>query len=229
MTTRMLEEAAPSLLKPEQVYLQLKRSILDGTLAPGTHLTETDLCSQLNTSRTPVHQAVTRLSDEHMIQLLPKKGLIVLELQMQDVVNLYNVSEALESKAAALAADGCSAYHLQRLEHLSSLIDNPPSDNGEKDDRDLNYIFHIAVAEASGNDILLGFIQTTRERLSLLRFSKKLALANLHDVSRTEESHDVSHTKIVEAIREHNSPLAFERMQQHISLTKNRILKHYFY
>lgn len=205
--------------KPEQIYAILKKSILDGTIAAGTHLTETELCQDLNISRTPVHQAVVQLEAEHLVQILPRKGLMVLEINPRDIMNLYDVAQALESTAARLAASSRTAYHIQQMERYSA-----PNDTGdpmqEPEQYDSNYMFHMAIAEASGNDVLLNYIKMTRERLSLLRFCK--FFRSIRGTQLGDEAFD--HLHILDAIKRHDGDTAERLMRQHIAVYSQQVI-----
>ncbi|WP_084104479.1 GntR family transcriptional regulator [Demequina sp. NBRC 110056] len=88
----------------ERVYRQLCDEILDGTLAPGAVLAEVEQAERLGVSRTPLREALARLQAEGLVVARGGRGLIVAALSPQNVRELHEVREALEVKAARLAA-----------------------------------------------------------------------------------------------------------------------------
>jgi DNA-binding GntR family transcriptional regulator len=101
-----------SVSRAEQVYAALKREILDWTLPPGTSLSEVELAARLHASRTPVRQSLQRLSQEGLVQLVHHKGAFVTGVSIPDIVELFQLRQALESYGARLAA---GAEHREEL------------------------------------------------------------------------------------------------------------------
>jgi len=85
-------------------HRRLAGGILDGVLAPSTWLREDELASELSVSRTPVREALRRLSDERLAVRLTNRGTVVTSMSLDDVLALFLVREQLEGLAARLAA-----------------------------------------------------------------------------------------------------------------------------
>ncbi|WP_406154512.1 GntR family transcriptional regulator [Streptomyces sp. NBC_01023] len=83
---------------------QLRNSIYDGTLPPGTRLVEQELAQQYSVSRLPV-RALRILHNEGLVEHLPTRGVVVRTLDRRQVSELYDVREALEVLAARQAAE----------------------------------------------------------------------------------------------------------------------------
>ena len=95
---------APHGSRPEQVYLRLRDLIVQGLLAPGSRVVETEVASRLGVSRTPVREALQRLQQRGLLVLGSGRGLVVAHLSQQQVVELYAMREILEGSAARFAA-----------------------------------------------------------------------------------------------------------------------------
>ena len=80
----------------QQAYRQLKRLILAGALPAGTVLSVRQLAVQLEMSRTPVHAAIERLEADGLVTLAPQHGVTVREMSLQDIVNHFQIRQALE-------------------------------------------------------------------------------------------------------------------------------------
>lgn len=93
-----------SMNRRERVYAQLRMDIVEGRLSPGDPLAEVEAAVRLGVSRTPVREALQRLAAEGLVTWIQGRGAFVSGLSIPDVVELFQVREALESYAARLAA-----------------------------------------------------------------------------------------------------------------------------
>ena len=112
--TRLVDEAARAL----------RDAILNGELSSGTRLRQVQLATQLGISRTPLREALMKLEQEGLIELLPRGGLRVALLNLDEAVELYDVREVLDGLAARLAAQRITEQGLRDLKrHLSQMKD----------------------------------------------------------------------------------------------------------
>src|SRR3954468_9798095 len=98
---------APHGSRPEQVYARLRDLIVEGLLAPGSRIVETEIASRLGVSRTPVREALQRLQQEGYVMGSPgaqQSRLTVAPLTQNDVYELLNIVGALEGMGARGAA-----------------------------------------------------------------------------------------------------------------------------
>lgn len=125
------QRARHQVQRREQVYRDLKSMIMDNGLAPGASLAEKELSERLGASRTPVREALQRLAREGLVRLVPGRGAFISEISIPDVIELFQMREALEPYAVRLAArspDRRSVVPL--LEELATgdeLIDRDPA------------------------------------------------------------------------------------------------------
>jgi GntR family transcriptional regulator, rspAB operon transcriptional repressor len=89
----------------EQAYQTLRDMVINFELPPGAPLAETELSERLGLSRTPVREALGRLAREGLVRQYPRRGAFVSEISVPDIVELFQMREALESHAARLAAE----------------------------------------------------------------------------------------------------------------------------
>ena len=103
---------APHGSRPEQVYARLRDLIVEGLLAPGSRIVETEIASRLGVSRTPVREALQRLQQEGYVMGSPgaqQSRLTVAPLTQNDVYELLNIVGALEGMGARGAASAPQA------------------------------------------------------------------------------------------------------------------------
>src|ERR671936_2783799 len=90
---------------PERIADQVRAAILDGSLAPGTQLTEVQLAERLGVSRGPVREAMQRLIQEGLLRAERHRGVFVIELGLDDVHDVYLARKAIEHEAARRVLD----------------------------------------------------------------------------------------------------------------------------
>lgn len=152
----------------DQVVAAIRESIVSGQHAPGDRLKEKDLCEQVGVSRTVVREALRQLETERLVRIEPNVGPVVAELSRQDVADLYQTREALESAAARLAALHAPPEDVKTLravydeiviadcEDLQSLLDTKNR-------------FYQALITASGNRVIGEMLHNVQARISQLR------------------------------------------------------------
>jgi DNA-binding GntR family transcriptional regulator len=96
-------ERKPSLVA--SAYEAVKQAIRDGVFPPGFQGSEQEMAQRLGMSRTPVHQAIVQLQSEGMVELRPKRGVVIRALTPYDMKEVYDVIIAVEGMAALLLAE----------------------------------------------------------------------------------------------------------------------------
>lgn len=80
----------------DKAYAILREKIINCEYAPGTVLNETELIAEIGASRTPVHDALVTLAGENLVTIIPKKGVIVNGITLEDVLEVYDVRSMIE-------------------------------------------------------------------------------------------------------------------------------------
>ena len=91
-------EAASSLV--DEAYRALKTAIRDNVYPPGHQAAEPEIARQLGMSRTPVHEAIIRLQEEGLVQVLSRRGILICPISPADIGEIYDVLIAVEGVAA---------------------------------------------------------------------------------------------------------------------------------
>lgn len=94
----------PAGSQAEKAYRGLLEEIVSLRLAPGEVLVEERLCELLGLGRTPVREALQRLATQRLVVIIPRRGVMVSEINIADLREIYQVRAPLEGLAAALAA-----------------------------------------------------------------------------------------------------------------------------
>jgi DNA-binding GntR family transcriptional regulator len=85
-----------------EAYEKLKKAIIDYEFPPGKLLIERELCELIGVSRTPVREALRRLSSDGFVDFVPGRGTVVTRLTKEDMIHIYELKEALDKMAVKL-------------------------------------------------------------------------------------------------------------------------------
>ncbi len=202
------QRAAKPPNQAEIAYERLKCAIVTLAIAPNTPLNEAMICEELGLGRTPVHQACHRLALEGLVQIVPRKGLLVPPLSMDDFFDLVGARRVNEPACAALAAERMSEAELSELATIVA-----DSRRLSRDDLagliSLDQRFHELIATASRNRVFATFMKNLNDRSA--RFWA-LSLSNDAHRAETIEEHD----RIVVALKQRDPDLAAQAMRDHI-------------
>ncbi|CAH0174907.1 HTH-type transcriptional repressor RspR [Arthrobacter sp. Bi83] len=103
----------------DRAYAALRDDIIEWRLRPGTVLPEVEQSERLGVSRTPLREALSRLTAEGLTTTAGGRGVVVTDISLEDIDELFELRETLEGKAAALAAErGDAAVFLQLQREL---------------------------------------------------------------------------------------------------------------
>jgi DNA-binding GntR family transcriptional regulator len=177
----------------------LREAIVDGEFRPGEKLSEARLAERFGVSRTPVREALKELEVEDLVTVRRRSGTFVKQLTRREVMELYEVREAIEGMAARLCAERASAATLKRIDRvmarLAKSVDRDDGDAFLKLDSDLHELIFIGADNQRLTEqyrILvqhmhreqLGFVITRRPGRLARSFAEHEAIVHaLHDRS----------------------------------------------
>lgn len=138
-------------LLSDQIYDLIKTMIKDATLAPGEQLVESQLARQLEVSQAPVRDALKRLAHEGLVTHVRHQGNFVARYTDEEVAQAKVARAALEGIAGELACGNLDDGTVDALERLIASMHEAAEDRRLADFRELDFAFHRAVVEASGN------------------------------------------------------------------------------
>jgi DNA-binding GntR family transcriptional regulator len=215
------DEGLPALGRPaslrDQVYEILREKILDGEFPPGYKLPEEQLADQMNISRTPVREAIQRLTFEGLVISASSGRAEVREITPANIADSQDIREILESYACRLAAQRISKEQLQKLHetHMEELEVLAEGEDIEQLSR-LNRVIHETWVIASENEVLVHLVKYLSTQIPSYN------LFALEDPKYLKEFVD-SHGKIIDAIEKGNGDAAAKEVSKHVQMAK-RIL-----
>jgi DNA-binding GntR family transcriptional regulator len=215
------EDTLPTIDRPvrlrDRVYEILRQKILDGEFPPGYKLPEKQLADQMNVSRTPVREAIQRLSLEGLV-VQPSTGRAeVSEITLASIASSQDIREVLEAYACRLAAQRITKEQLKELRetHKQEIEALAGDDNAEQLSR-LNRVIHETLVVASENEVLIHLVKhltTTIPSYSLFALGEPKYLKDFVD----------SHGRIIAAIEKGDGDTAAREVSEHVQMAK-RIL-----
>ena len=149
----------------ERAYLVTKDLILSGRISAGSLLSEGQIATELNLSRTPVREAFLRLETEELLTLIPKRGAVVTPVSPTEGADILDARLALETSAAHRLATRADLAPV--IEHLGSIIARQARASREKDVElfaELDQLFHGGIVTLAGNAIVTRFYATLADR-----------------------------------------------------------------
>lgn len=198
----------------EQVYAYIRERIISGELEPGTQVSEVDLAQRLNVSRTPVSIALAILVERGLLS--QKSGrLLVPELTLKDVIDLYVCRLAFDATATRLAAEHISKTDLKRLAKQLKVWETPTKENDLYALWVADLSFHETIYQVSGNQHLVRFAQIASELAAIYRRSTIRKISS-GDKQRSKEDVRLEHQVIYDALAAHDSKAAEMAAKTHI-------------
>lgn len=148
--------APPTVLSlSEQIYQTLRQAFAGGDFAPGTRIVETVIANQLGVSRTPVREALNRLTVEGWLEARRNKGVVVAGITPQEVVERYALREVLEGYAAREASTRITDDELTRLKSICDAAEKALGDQHSAEFARLDGELHEGILRATGNETLM--------------------------------------------------------------------------
>ena len=207
--------AAASLT--EQAYQAIKEKVITLYFLPGQYLNEGAICKLLNLGRTPVHQALQRLQLEGLIDVVPRKGVIIQPDSISQILEFLDARLAVEGEIARLAAGRATEADARELQQI--LDDHSRTDNGASAIDafvECDRAFHTRISELSGNRALGDFAKSLHERCTR---SWYLHLWQTLDTAGS----DKQHRRILKAIKAQDGDGAAKAMRDHLTSLRERV------
>ena len=191
----------------ERAYVAIRRLIVTLELEPGAVINERELVERLGIGRTPVREALRRLAQEGLVEVYPRRGMFVTDVDVRRLAQLSEVRAVLEPEAARLAAERLTEAGRAELEELLRELDADAFDDPAL--MVLDERIHRAVYRWARNDLL----EATLEQYYVLAL-RIWTIA----LDRQHELHDAvqEHRALLEAIRDGDGERAAATVRAHV-------------
>ena len=210
----MEQELAHKPLK-EEIYDALHRQIIAGKYSPGDWLRQEEIAGLMGVSMTPVREALDLLVSNGIAERVPYRGVRIREMSAKDIVDAYGVRLMLEAMIARDAAANITPIQIANLRSILEEMNHHVELNEMPQERQFSREFHNAIADASGNDLLVKLYAVVSNafpdwRLYEALYRKPEILANT-----VATTHD-EHTAIVDALEANDADWAVRASIEHV-------------
>lgn len=149
----------------EQVYEYLRNEMITGGLVPGSTINLNRIAQQLGISKTPLRDALIHLELEGFVTILPRRGVRVNALALEDVKHAYGTIGIIEAAIVQNCFDKIKSSHISRLERLNQEMRQDIENDNFSNLFKTNLAFHDVVNTLSDNPLLEKFISPIKHRL----------------------------------------------------------------
>ncbi len=179
----------------EQVYDYLQKQLEKGELLPGSEINMEETSRKLGVSRTPLRDALLQLEMEGFVSILPRRGVVVNHLSIQDIKNYYEIIGALESAALSQGFGKLNDTQINKMQKLNDEMEQAIKEDNFNLYYQKNLKFHNIFLQFSENENMLKIVNTLKKRL--YDFPRQEGF-----VRQWEESSIQEHRELVDLIRQ---------------------------
>lgn len=218
-TARRPSSKAPdaALSRSETAYTRLKDALVTLVYKPGEYLNTAQVMERFGLGRTPINQALHRLSAEGLVQIIPRKGAMAAPLSINEALELIEVRLVNEMLCMRLAAAAITGDEVQELEIIAGDFEAAAARRDMVVLMNTDRLFHEKIATAARNTMLkdiLSVLHARSQRFWAISFS---TLGHVDEVM-------AEHRAILTALATHNTEAAAEAAKSHILSFKSSLL-----
>jgi len=202
-----------------RVYRELRDEILELKLAPGTPLDETSVAKRFEMSRSPVREAIVRLSAEGLVHILSNRSTIVAPLDVANLPRFIEAIDYLQRATTRLAAVHRRDEDIAPMRETANIYDLHCKKGEPLSLSEANKTFHMLIAHAGGNS----YLAQAYERL--LDEGRRILHFHYTSVRRdgTEFPLSPAHHHMVDAIEARNEAMADKLAHEHTQVLHSRM------
>lgn len=211
------DKPAPVRLQ-SRAYDELRRLIATGEFPPGTFLSERQLAVQLGMSKTPVHVALERLEAEGFVSISAQQGIVVRGLSVEDIVDHYELREAIEAWVVRRLAGNLNASQKEELQTNLRLQHEALAEDDMAKLMKLDEQLHYLLCSYLQNREIMSTMERLRDRIHQV-----IRRVTDSDRARPADSTE-EHVQIIQAVLDGDADRAAHLMTEHLEAGKRRIL-----
>ena len=202
----------------DAAYQTIKRKIITLEYRPGQYLNEVQVCKSLRIGRTPVHQALHRLMVEGLVEIIPRKGLIVRPNSLNEVLALLEARWLIEPYCAGVVVGRANPQDVEIIRQILEKTEVAARKGNTENFMELDVQFHSTLARIAGNVILEDTLKGLYDRATRIWY---LHVWEKKDMLLTYQEHYA----VFDGIARGDKEAAASAMQQHLTSLRRRILQ----
>lgn len=205
-------------LLSERAYERIKHDIICCLYAPGTEISEAQLCAQYKLGKAPVRMALSRLAQDGLVRAIPRRGYMVSPVTLKDIQDVFELRLILEPQAARRAAGHVDVKRLRLLDEICRAGYQPDQPKSIARFLEANKEFHVAIAQAAGN------MRVVHAVAQLLDEMTRLLHLGLGFRNRTQEMQH-EHRTLLRALIRGDGATAEKICQEQIEAAREMVMK----
>lgn len=210
----------------DSAYEKFKHHLFIGDLRPGQFISQRELVKLTGIPLGPVRETLQRLEVEGLVQIVPQRGIQIVEASLRFIRDTYQLRLLIEKEAAAKFAENASDAQIAELAEAHRLIierveTEGPSDALLQEAQVVDWNLHDTIVAALGNAIVNDLHRLNNDRIKLIR----LAHGNLTLITPgTFRQAMDEHMAVIEALKKHDPAAAVAAIEQHLTTALHRAL-----
>lgn len=199
-----------------QAYKRIKSMILKNELRAGEKIVQEKLATELGVSRMPLHKAFQMLENELLVESIPRRGIYVKKIDLQEITDAFDCREAIEAMAVRRVAQNITSEEADLLFQLFAPFSKDPAnaDPGKYEEADRK--FHKTILELCGNKLIIQQIEM---------FSNIIIRTYQRGLIRGPKETYSEHLAIIEAIARHDPDAAENLLRLHFRRSNEKIVE----
>jgi DNA-binding GntR family transcriptional regulator len=167
-SARSSADPKPIPLLSARAYESIKHDIISCVIAPGTEISEAQLCAQYKLGKAPVRMALNRLAHDSLVRAIPRRGYRVTPVTLKDIHDVFELRLMLEPAAARMAAGRMDAQRLKAIDDVCRAGYQPGDPRSTTRFLEANKAFRVAIARATGNARLAEAVERLLDEMTRL-------------------------------------------------------------
>jgi DNA-binding GntR family transcriptional regulator len=210
----------PNIIVPpslkEIAFEAIKESIVANRLRPGAIYSEQAIARELGISKTPVREALIKLTSKGFVTILPRKGFQVNTLTERHIREIFEFRYALEGSVMLHIASTISDKSIRKIE---AILDKAAKAHDRKSFIRLDREFHRYLASLTQNRYIMGALENIWDLFEWVATVVYLLKGRPHEAVQ-------EHKAITEKLKTHDTEGAVAAMEEHLRITERRFLSH---
>lgn len=202
----------------DRILKIIEKEILSGSIKPGARLVEAELANNLGISKSPVREALKRLEGEGIVQLMPRKGYFVRDIDRKSIDDFFDIMFILEPESTRLSLKKKTEAVCKEIDEILSNMERCLRKKDYESYRMLNNQFHRLFYSLTENEWIIKVSQMLRKQAYMLR---SLSLYTKDRFSSSIKEHFA----IANAYKKGDEKLLVKAVKNHLIMFKENILE----
>lgn len=206
------------MLLKDIAYESIKEKIIEEKYQPGEVLSERTLINDLEMSKTPIKNALTRLEAEGFVSVTSKQGILIHDLSAEKINDIYNLRIALETFNCNQIYSRINEHQLEQLQENIERTKEAANNLDVKAFANLDHEFHLLVSRMADNQ------EITRILLNYQDHLRRITLRHLGKEPKRVQKFYEDHLRLFESLSKHQQE-SVEIMREHLQESKSMLYR----